>query len=131
MIADVIGIDADTGRAITGWDHTMQSIRDIIVTDIGQRPMREYYGSLAMRALGRMINREELLPLISSIAAAIEVWEPRYRMLSFEIGGDAADGRLELTISGEYRPRALSGDMTVAGLRTINIGSTGGPLTIN
>lgn len=130
MVSDVIGINADTGQSITGWDHTMQSIRDIIVTDIGMRPMREYYGSLAMRALGRMINREEILPLISSIAAAIEVWEPRYRMLTFEIGGDAAAGRLELKISGEYRPRALSGDMTVAGVRTVNIGSNGGPFIV-
>lgn len=126
-----VGIDADTGRAISGWDHVVQSIRDILVTDIGLRPMREYYGSLVPRALGRAINRQEILPVISVIASAIEIWEPRYRMMSFEIGGEAREGRLTIKLAGEYLPGALWGDMTVADVRTLNIGADGGPLTIN
>ncbi|TXH45434.1 MAG: baseplate assembly protein [Desulfurellales bacterium] len=126
-----VGIDADTGRAIGGWDHVTQSIRDILVTDLGLRPMREYYGSLVPRALGRAINRREILPIISVIASAIEIWEPRYRVLSFEIGGEAIQGRLSIKLTGEYRPGALWGDMTVADLRALTIGADGGPLTIN
>ena len=126
-----LGIDADTGRAIGGWSHVMQSIRDILVTDLGLRPMREYYGSLVPRALGRSINRSEILPVISVIASAIEIWEPRYRLRSFEIGGDARQGQLSLRLTGEYLPGALWGDMTVAELRTLTIGADGGPLTIS
>ncbi|MEY4953702.1 MAG: hypothetical protein RL299_2126 [Pseudomonadota bacterium] len=130
MAQEIVGIDADTGRAIYGWAHVMQSIRDILVTDIGLRPMREYYGSMVPRALGRQINSREILPVISSIAAAIEIWEPRYRMMSFEIGGDPVQGNLALTISGEYRPNALSGDFTAEGGRKITIGSDGSGLTV-
>ncbi len=126
-----VGIDADTGRAISGWDHVTQSIRDIMITDLGLRPMREYYGSLVPRALGRQINRREILPVISVIISAIEVWEPRYRVLSFEISGEAIQGRLTIKLTGEYRPGALWGDLRPESVRSLTIGANDGPLTIN
>lgn len=125
------GIDAETGQSITGWPHVMQSIRDILVTDLGLRPMREYFGSLVPRALGRSINRQEILPIISIIASAIEIWEPRYRVTSFEIGGEAISGRLSLILTGEFRPGALWGDMTVADLRNLTVGANEGLLIVN
>jgi phage baseplate assembly protein W len=105
-----VGIDADTGRRIEGWPHVAQSLRDIFLTGFGERLMREWYGSFVLAALGRNITAEEMLPVIASITSAIEQWEPRYVVTGVEIGGTIRDGRLSLTLTGEYRPRALLGD---------------------
>jgi len=104
-----LGINAETGASLTGWDHVVQSLRDIFLTRFGSRIMREWYGSFVPEALGRNINRAEILPVIASITAAIEQWEPRYRVVRVEIGGEVRDGNLSITLVGVYRPRALEG----------------------
>ena len=36
-----VGLDAVTGGILTGWDHVVQSLRDIFDTRFGSRIMRE------------------------------------------------------------------------------------------
>ena len=119
-----VGINADTGARIEGWPHVAQSLRDIFLTRFGERLMREWFGSFVLDALGRNITANEMLPVIASITSAIEQWEPRYLVTGVDVGGTIRDGRLNLSIYGRYRPRALLGDMTEEGNQRLSISLT-------
>jgi uncharacterized protein len=121
-----VGINADTGATITGWDHVQQSLRDIFVTSFGERHMREWYGSFVMQALGRNITVEEVLPVIASVTSAIDMWEPRFAVQSVDFDGEIRQGQLVIAINGTYRPRALLGDMTGEGEQRIVFGLSSG-----
>ena len=121
------GIDAETGRRLSGWDHVQQSLRDIFTTRFGARIMREWYGSFVPEALGRNITPAEMLPVIASITSAIEQWEPRYDVVDVKIDGDIRDGNLRISLTGRYRPLALLGDSSVTSTETVSlIASSGG-----
>lgn len=121
------GIDRETGASIENWSHVLQSLHDIFVTPIGARIMREWYGSLLPKALGRNITRDEILPVMASITAAIEQWEPRFAITSIAIDGDPRAGHLRFRIYGKYRPRALLGDLTETdAVSVLFSGSSGG-----
>lgn len=126
-----VGINADTGAAMSGWPHVLQSLRDIFVTRFGSRYAREWYGSFVPEALGRLINQDEMLPVIASITSAIEQWEPRYRVLNVQIGGAVRDGTLSITLVGRYRPRALIGDMTEEGAQMISMALSSSAISMN
>ena len=119
-----IGIDAETGGTITGWEHVLQSLRDVFLTAFGDRWHRESYGSLVPQALGRNITRQEMLPVMASITAAVEQFEPRFLVVEVVLdGGEARAGRLGVVLRGFYRPRALLGDMTPEGAeRSVTLG---------
>lgn len=126
-----VGIDAMTGANLRGWPHAVQSMRDMFLTRFGSRLMREWYGSFVPEALGRQINRQEMLPVMASITSAIEQWEPRFTVDSISLdGSDAQTGRLQVTISGLYRPRALVGDDTPEGSRKIVVTLGGGEVAV-
>lgn len=114
-----VGIDAMTGGTIIGWDHVLQTIRDMLMTRFGSRWHREYYGTFVPDILGRNITRKEILPVLMAITSALEQWEPRVRVVDVEIGGQMRDGRMRLTLTLAYRPRALLGDTSEQGTRKI------------
>lgn len=115
-----VGIDAATGGTITGWDHVIQSINDIFTTRFGERVMREYYGSFVPGLLGSNINKTETLRVFSAMTSALRQWEPRFFVTQVQATSITADGKVVIYIEGEYRPRALLGDNTPSGKRTIN-----------
>lgn len=117
-----VGINAQTGATLTGWDHVVQSLRDVFLTRFGARIMREWYGSLVPEALGRNITQAEMLPVIASITAAIEQWEPRFVVVDVSIDGSAArGGNLSIVLNGQFLPRALLGDTTVQGSKILTV----------
>lgn len=124
------GVDAMTGARLAGWDHVVQSLRDIFTTRFGERIMREYFGSFVPEALGRNITANEILPVIASITSAIEQYEPRFFVVSVNIGGQVRAGELNLTITGRYRPRALFGDLAEEGTKTLAINAYGGGIAL-
>jgi phage baseplate assembly protein W len=121
------GIDRFTGRPLSDWPHVVQSILVILTTRIGDRVMRRSFGSAIPGLLGRNLVPATLLRLYTSIAIAIELWEPRFRVRRFEYPGaensanDLRQGRLGIRMIGDYRPRALSGDMTVETVKTVTL----------
>ena len=126
-----VGIDATTGAALTGWEHVVQSVGIICATSFGERTMREYFGSFVPDALGMNITRANLAPLIASISSAIEQWEPRFQIVSVSLGGDAGEGELTINLTGYYRPRALSGDLSTEGsAQTLFFGVSGSVVQI-
>lgn len=121
--SDIINVDFDrsTGETLTGWAAVSQNVREGLLTDFGTRVMREYYGSLVPRALGRNLTQETTLSLVSSISAHIDVFEPRFKVTRIIPESLTRLGVMKIEIEGEYRPRALLGDETGVGERRITV----------
>lgn len=115
-----VGLNAATGRIVTGWAHVVQSLRDIFDTRFGSRVMREWYGSFVPNLLGRLITPQEVTPYFTAITSAIEQWEPRFRVTRIQVVKVTRDGQLHFFLDGEYRPRAVYGDYTPQGARRID-----------
>lgn len=111
-----VGINAQTGGTIFGWDHVLQSLQDIFTTSFGVRVMREFYGSFVPVILGRAnINRQEAPLFLSAVATAILQWEPRFHITTLRIEDATRGGVMTVVLEGEYRPRATYGDLRADG----------------
>jgi phage baseplate assembly protein W len=97
------GIDATTGKALSGLDHLRQSVRDILTTPLGTRVLRRDYGSRLFDLIDAPINRSVLLDIYAATAEAIEKWEPRIRLQSV-VATLAEPGRVVLSLTGLYLP---------------------------
>lgn len=119
------GIDAVTGRPLSGWPHVVQSVGILLTTRLGDRAMRRYVGSVTTALLGRNINRTNMLRLLQSIAVAIDLFEPRFGVLRVTPVALERSGHVSIVIEGEYRPRGHLGDPRPEGTRRITLGATG------
>lgn len=117
------GFDWSTGKIITGWNHTVQSLEIIFTTRFGERVMREWFGSLVPVLLGENMNVETILRTKVAIWSAIELFEPRFRIIQMRSLSVTRDGRYGLELAGQYRPRAHLGDFTVEGAKRVVMGS--------
>lgn len=99
----MIGIDANTGRRLSGIEHLRQSVRDILTTPIGTRVMRRDYGSRLYALVDAPLNGETLVDLYAATAEALQTWEPRIEVeqVSAEV---PAPGKVVLSIEGIYQP---------------------------
>lgn len=119
-----VGFDRETGALISGWDEVVQGIRVIFTTPIGERIHREWFGSLVPAMLGRNITPEMLLRFYVVVGAALDVWEPRFRVVKFKPTDLTREGALFIDIEGEYMPRAHLGDHTIEGPRRLTVEGT-------
>ena len=121
------GINDRTGAALTDFDHVRQSLGVILATRLGSRPMRRTFGSAVPALLGQPLTPSELLRWYMAIAIAVELWEPRFAVTSLAYPAAAnspaqiGQGRLGVTIRGNFMPNALDGDLTVAATLTLSV----------
>ncbi|WPY95598.1 GPW/gp25 family protein [Limimaricola variabilis] len=97
------GIDANTGKALSGIDHLRQSVVDILSTPVGSRVMRRDYGSRLHELVDAPMNRATILEIYAATAEALARWEPRIEVREVRLN-EAAPGRLSLALSGVYIP---------------------------
>ncbi len=97
------GINAQTGRALSGIDHLRQSLRDILTTPIGTRVMRREYGSRLYQLVDAPMNNATLIDLYAAAAEAVARWEPRFRLTRVR-AASASPGHVVLDLQGEYLP---------------------------
>lgn len=97
------GIDATTGKRLSGIAHLRQSIRDILTTPIGSRVMRREYGSRLFRLVDAPLNRSTLLDLYAATVESLDLWEPRIKVLNVSATTTSA-GSIELDLIAEYLP---------------------------
>lgn len=118
---DALNVDFDrsTGETLHGWNAVAQNIREGLLTDFGVRISREFFGSLVPRALGRNMTQDTILALTASIAAFLDVFEPRFKVTRAMPVNLTRLGALQIEIEGEYRPRALLGDDTGTGRQKV------------
>jgi phage baseplate assembly protein W len=123
-MADSAGISAVTGRPLTDWEHTQQSVGKIVQTAIGSRVMHRDFGSGLPDLVDTKMIRQNILAAYSAVAAAIEKWEPRYRMRRGSVTTVDADGRIAMIIQGTYFPRGHLSDYSVAEDKTARVAFT-------
>lgn len=100
------GVDAVTGKPLDGFDHVQQSLEKIFTTRPGARVMREWFGNPGLRLLGENATAETVLLWFNTLYMLIELFEPRYRILQFDVNDIDRLGFGDFTMVGEYRPYA-------------------------
>jgi phage baseplate assembly protein W len=100
----MIGIDAVTGKDLSGLDHLRQSIADILSTPIGVRVMRRDYGSRLFSLIDSPMTPELKVEIYAAVVDALAKWEPRIDVtaVSLDKTADASAGKMIVTIEGRY-----------------------------
>lgn len=76
QIESIIGMDRETGRALTGYGHVRQSVIDILTTLRGERVLNRDYGSDLPDAIDKPIDGELLQFIYAATATAIAEFYP-------------------------------------------------------
>lgn len=93
------GMDAVTGKIISGTAHLAQSIGDILSTPIGSVVMLRDYGSALFELIDAPANALTRSRIYAATATALARWEPRIRLTRVTLSVD--DQSWPLTIEGE------------------------------
>ena len=117
------GIDRETGRLLTGWEHCAQSIGVVLTTRIGWRLMRRSFGSRLRDLQDRNPDQPTLLAAFVTIAEALRRWEPGFRLERIVPERIGADGVTVVTLVGTYFPRGHLGDYSLAEPRSARYGA--------
>lgn len=108
----MIGIDAATGRALSGMQHLAQSVADILTTPLGSRVMRRDYGSLLPELIDQPFNDATRLRLYGAATLALMRWEPRIRLIRVQLHQGDAPGRCVLELEGVLLDASRATDRT-------------------
>lgn len=100
------GVNAETGEVLDGFDHVQQSLSKIFSTPQGQRVMREWFGNPGLKVLGRNQTEETILLFFNVISMLVDLFEPRFRIIQFDLNDITRLGETAITMNGEYRPYA-------------------------
>jgi len=94
------GMAKFNGRKISGFDHLMQSIIDILSTPVGSRVMRRDYGSDLFRLVDEPANPQTIISIYAAVADALNKWEPRYQLQKIAIVESTTDGQIIFDLQG-------------------------------
>ena len=98
-----MGMNAATGKDLTGQDHLRQSVADILGTPIGTRVMRRPYGSRLPDLIDNPMTPGLNVDIFAATAEAIDLWETRYKLSKVRVA-EAIAGKLVLDLVGIYLP---------------------------
>lgn len=96
----MIGMNAKSGRALSGHQHLAQSIADIVTTPIGSRIMRREYGCQMTDLMDWPLNSATRLQAYAAITMAVMRWEPRIRLSRVELTPSGTAGGAVLDVEG-------------------------------
>ena len=99
----MIGIDANTGRALGGLQHLGQSIGDILMTPLGTRVMRRDYGSELFYLIDQPQHQATRLRLMAATVQALINWEPRITITRVDVLGGGMDGALTVELTWQRK----------------------------
>lgn len=97
------GMNATTGRSITGLDHLYQSIGKIVSTPLASCIKRRTFGSALSELIDAPGNGAARTRLYAAVATALMRWEPRLTLTRVLLTADDAsvsDGAMYLDIEG-------------------------------
>ncbi|MCD9124035.1 GPW/gp25 family protein [Cupriavidus sp. UGS-1] len=96
----MIGMNAITGRAVSGLAHLYQSIAKILTTPLGSRLARRNFGAELFELIDAPLNSVTIPRLYSAAATALMRWEPRLRLTRVRLSLDDLSGAPVLDIEG-------------------------------
>lgn len=139
-MAHSAGLNRETGRLLTDFDHVVQSIGVIFTTGLGDAILREWFGFPGMSLLGKLGTATTITRFFRAIALALTIRqlnglpaEPRFRLVKITPVSLGRDGNLEVILEGIYFPRGHLGDFTPdsGSARKLRLQSAGGILTVS
>ena len=93
------GMNARTGRPLSGNDHLRQSILNILTTPVGTRVLRREYGSELPELVDAPVDAALVGRIRRATADALNRWEPRIQVTRVYVTG-AGNGFIEIVIEG-------------------------------
>lgn len=96
----MIGLNAVSGRTITGTEHLVQSISDILLTPLGSRIERRDYGSMLIDLIDWPHNVGTRVQAYAAIATALMRWEPRLQLTRVQLSLDDMSGTTYIDLEG-------------------------------
>lgn len=96
----MIGMNATTGRAITGLPHLFQSIGKILLTPRGSRLQRRTFGSDLMSLIDAPNNMATRVRVYAATATALMSQEPRLQLRRVSLADLSQAGTVVFDIEG-------------------------------
>jgi phage baseplate assembly protein W len=96
----LIDIDRLTGDLIQGWPRIKQSIEVILTTRLRTRLMRLWWGSKFTDMQDKPANEETMMTGMMAAIAAINTYEPEFKVTRVSIDEADATGAIVITIEG-------------------------------
>ncbi|MCZ4270718.1 hypothetical protein [Maritalea porphyrae] len=100
----MVGINAATGKVLSGFPHVEQCLQKLFDTGLAQRIMREWVGNPGTKLIGENATERNILSWATIVWTLVEIYEPRYRILRFEPNSVDRSGTFDVTLVGEHRP---------------------------
>lgn len=108
------GIDASSGRIITGRKHLAQSIATIWATRPGERIMLLSFGSNLRSHLAEDITGPLALEIYDDLIQTVIDWEPEYRIAEMQLVSLTLKGGLGIQHGGIYYPEGRFGNYAIS-----------------
>lgn len=127
------GIDQRTGQPIDGWPYTVQCLNVVATTMIGERVIREYFGSLTPRLLAREnLTQGPLDRFVYALVLQWELWVPMFDVTDWKYVSHDAEkaGGFGIQFHGQHRPNAHLGNYALEASRIIRADIAAGTIEI-
>lgn len=112
MTTRYIGMNRETGRAITDAEHIRQSVSDILRTPVGSRVMRRDYGSLLFSLIDQPQTDALKLQIMCACYMALLKWEPRVSITTLTVERQF-NGQMIVELTGETKDTCESLSLTI------------------
>jgi uncharacterized protein len=96
----LIDIDRKTGDLVQGWERIRQSIYVILTTRLRTRLMRQWWGSKFNEMQDKPSNEETMMEGMMAAIAAINTYEPEFKVTRVTIDEAHATGSIVITVEG-------------------------------
>jgi Bacteriophage baseplate protein W len=96
----LVDVDRNTGELIQGWARIKQSIFVILTTRLNTRLMRLWWGSNFSNMQDKPSNMETMMSSMMTAIAAINTYEPEFKVTRVSIDSADATGAITITIEG-------------------------------
>lgn len=126
-------IDQRTGEVIDNYASAVQSVGIVFSTRLAEMIMLREFGAGLVDLLGRALTPRLISTYATLMMAAIDIWEPRFRVRRIYVNGSVDQVRLGtvgFSIEVDWRPRAHLGDPTVEGVRIFGLTFLDGAVTV-
>jgi uncharacterized protein len=125
------GLNRRTGQIMRGWEHTLQSLGEILSTAFETRVMRRDFGSIVPDIIDHNITPDIMLRLVAGVAEACLKFEPNFRLTDATLLSIGADGRVEISLDGIEYPNGYKGNYAISQKRGASFTAFAGGFVAN